>query len=88
MSLGILILLVLGAFILCVVAALASGVLRVRVEAHVHCDICGREIPPGRYQRSIIFQQLRDSDELGPLAQCEQCAAGYPVIGRPAASDT
>jgi hypothetical protein len=88
MSIGILIVLALAVFVLCVVVALATGVVRVRVDMHLHCDICGREIPPGSYQRSVLFEQLRsESDELGGPAQCEHCAEGYPVIGRPLSSD-
>ena len=89
MSIGIVIVLALAGFVLCVFAALATGVVRVRVNMRLQCDICGREIPPGKYQRSVLFEQLRgESDELGLLAQCEHCAEGYPVIGRPAAPDS
>ena len=89
MSIAIMIVLALAVLVLCVFAALATGVVRVRVDMRLHCHICGREIPPGRYQRSALVQQLRgESDALGSLAQCEHCAEGYPVIGRPATSDS
>ena len=84
MSLGILILLVVLVPCACILALLATGMLRVRVETHAHCGICGREITSGGYQRSVLWERLRgEPGEIG-LLYCENCAAGYPVIARPA----
>jgi hypothetical protein len=85
MSLGIVILIIVLVLLVCVLAMLATGVLRVRVETHVRCAICGGEIPPGSYQRSLLWEQLRSQPDIGLLTHCEHCAAGYPVIGRPGA---
>jgi hypothetical protein len=71
-------------FAVCVIGALALGILRIRVEARVNCSICGREIPWDRYQRTVLWQQFRRGPaHLDWTTPCEDCAAGYPVLDRP-----
>jgi hypothetical protein len=81
MSLGMLVLLVLLVLVLCVVGALLLGILRVRVDARVHCSICGREIPWDRYRRTVLFRQFLRGRDIGLITPCEYCAEGYPVLG-------